>query len=397
MTPHAPIREGGATAVQLLLGGAVLALATWVCFQLRLNVATTAFVYLISIVLLSLRGSFISSVVLSIAAVGFLNHFFALPRFGIRALLQEDVALVTAFFLTSLIVTRLIGSARQTEAALRAHASLLDLTHDTIFVRDMNDVITYWNRGAELLYGWSSAEAIGRVSHQLIRTVFSTPLADINAELLRTGRWECELVHTKADGTQVVVASRWSLQRDEQGRPVAILETNNDITERKRATEALRDSEKQWRDVFEHNPVMYFIADATGTVLSVNAIGASQLGYPVSELVGQSLLKLSLEDDREAVRKHLAICVENPGQPRSWEIRKVRRDGSVLWVRENATAARRAGNQLIVLITCEDITESRRNSRRARSQRGLFGAGAEIEPYGQLRLERVQRRAFLVG
>jgi PAS domain S-box-containing protein len=123
----------------------------------------------------------------------------------------------------------------QAEEVLREQARLLDLTHDTIFVRDMSDVITYWNRGAQELYGWTREDALDKVSHQLTQAIFPAPLAEINAELLRTDRWEGELTHTKRDGTQVVVASRWSLQRDEQGRPVAILETNNDVTERKLA------------------------------------------------------------------------------------------------------------------------------------------------------------------
>ena len=122
-------------------------------------------------------------------------------------------------------------------------ARLLDLTHDTIFVRDMNNVITYWNQGAELLYGWSRVEAIGQVSHQLMQTIFPAPLEEINAELLGTGRWEGELVHARREGPPLVVASRWSLQRDDRGRPVAILETNNDITDRKRAEEELRRSQ----------------------------------------------------------------------------------------------------------------------------------------------------------
>jgi hypothetical protein len=78
-------------------------------------------------------------------------------------------------------------------------------------------------------------QAVGKVSHKLTQTIFPARLEEINAELFRTGRWEGELIHTKRDGTQVTVASRWALQRDEQGNRIAILETNNDITERKRA------------------------------------------------------------------------------------------------------------------------------------------------------------------
>ena len=135
-----------------------------------------------------------------------------------------------------------VSERRRAEEILRERASLLDLTHDTVFVRDMNDVITYWNRGAEELYGWTSREAVGQVSHQLTRTIFPEPLDEINTKLLRTGRWEGELVHAMRDGTGVVVASRWSLQRDERGNPTAILETNNNITERKQAEEAVRRS-----------------------------------------------------------------------------------------------------------------------------------------------------------
>jgi PAS domain S-box-containing protein len=136
---------------------------------------------------------------------------------------------------------------KRAEDALRERAGLLDLTHDTIFVRDIDDVITYWNRGAAELYGWTSEEATGQVSHRLAQTVFPAPLEEINRQLLDTGRWEGELIHAKRDGTRVVVASRWALQRDEQGNPAAILETNNDITERKRAEEEQKHSAEALR------------------------------------------------------------------------------------------------------------------------------------------------------
>ena len=119
-------------------------------------------------------------------------------------------------------------------------ASLLNLTHDTIFVRDMSDIITYWNRGAEELYGWSAQEALGKHSQQLLKAEFPISIEQVRAELLRTGRWEGELRKTKADGSPVVVASRWSLRQDEIGRPLAILETNNDISDRKRREEEIR-------------------------------------------------------------------------------------------------------------------------------------------------------------
>ena len=138
-----------------------------------------------------------------------------------------------------------IAERKRGEEVLRERANLLDLTHDTVFVRDNNDVITFWNRGAEKLYGWTGDEAVGQVSHHLTQTTFPAPLEKITAELKSTGRWEGELIHTRRDGTRVVVASRWALQLDGQGKPVAVLETNNDITERKSAEEALHKAQAE--------------------------------------------------------------------------------------------------------------------------------------------------------
>ena len=95
------------------------------------------------------------------------------------------------------------------------------------------------------MYGRARSEAVGKNSHDLNQTVFPAPLEDITAELIRTGRWEGELIHTRRDGTKVVVASRWSLQRDDQGRPAGTLETNNDTTGRKRAEEALQQAQAE--------------------------------------------------------------------------------------------------------------------------------------------------------
>jgi PAS domain S-box-containing protein len=153
-------------------------------------------------------------------------------------------SLVTWF---SAIRRRVEGELRQARDKLAIEvtertqqASLLNLTHDTIFVRNMSDIITYWNRGAQELYGWPAEEAIGKPAHELLKTTFPSSVEEIRGELLRTGRWDGELEKTRSDGTQVMVASRWSLRRDEQERPVAILETNNDITDRKRREQEIQ-------------------------------------------------------------------------------------------------------------------------------------------------------------
>jgi PAS domain S-box-containing protein len=137
-------------------------------------------------------------------------------------------------------VVRDITDRKRAERELRKQAELLSLAHDAIIVRDPKSRITFWNPGAEKAYGWSAAEAMGKVTHELLQTTFPEPLDQINAMLLRTGRWEGELIHTKRDGRRVVVASRQSLRRDEHGAPAAILEINRDVTDRKRAEQQIR-------------------------------------------------------------------------------------------------------------------------------------------------------------
>jgi len=175
------------------------------------------------------------------------NDYFFVPPIHSLYITRDDVPHFVIFMLVALLFSWFASVRRRVERALlqsredlkrevaerTQQASLLNLTHDTIFVRDMSDVITYWNRGAQELYGWTPEEAVGKHAHDLLHTAFPVPIDDIHAELLRSGRWDGEVEKTRADGTQVVVASRWSLRRDEQERPAAILETNNDITERK--------------------------------------------------------------------------------------------------------------------------------------------------------------------
>jgi PAS domain S-box-containing protein len=251
-----------------------------------------------------------------------MDHFVVGPRRIFRPVTIDDAWYLLVFALSALLVAWITGTQRRTKAELqKAHddltarigdlalanerlqaevlerrrveaeaykqASLLDLTHDSVFVRDLNDIITYWNRGASERYGWSRAEAVGRVSHQLTQTAFPAPLPEIESELYRTGQWKGELVHTKRDGTQVVVASRWSLQRDPQGRPAGVLETNNDITERKRAEEKLLESERRYRRIFQMVSVSIWQEDL------------SQLKAAIDELKADGV-----EDFREYVAAH---------------------------------------------------------------------------------------------
>jgi PAS domain S-box-containing protein len=168
---------------------------------------------------------------------------------------------------------------RRGEADLREQAALLNLTHDTVLVMDMEGVIKYWNRGAEMRYGWTADQAVGRVVHDLLKTVFPAPLDEIKAKVTRTGRWEGELLHTKKDGSQLVAASRWSLERGKRGEPVAILETNNDITERKRAEETLCRLNRELRAISDCNQTLLRATDEQTLLDKICRIVCEEAGY----------------------------------------------------------------------------------------------------------------------
>ena len=140
------------------------------------------------------------------------------------------------------------------------------------------------------------------------------------------------------------------------------------------AEEATRRSEALWREVFEHNSIMYFIVDADGAVRSVNAFGSAQLGYRTDELIGQSVFQVYPDGDRERVRSNLDLCLQSLGQSNTWEVQKVRKDGETLWVRETATAIKRAKGGVVVLIAGEDITERRRAEELVRESARRFRA-----------------------
>lgn len=119
------------------------------------------------------------------------------------------------------------------EERIREQASLLDRARDAIVVRDLRHVVTYWNQGAERLYGWTAAEAVGRSVESLIQPG-SDRFLEATSLLLKQGEWAGELVQLRRDSSPLTVESRWTLLRDEAGEPQKVLAINTDISERKR-------------------------------------------------------------------------------------------------------------------------------------------------------------------
>jgi PAS domain S-box-containing protein len=172
-----------------------------------------------------------------------------------------------------------ITARKRAEEKLRRQAELLDLAHDAIIVRDLDNRIVFWNSGAEETYGWGKAEVAGQEAYKLLRTELPQPQGELEAEFFRQGQWQGELSHTRRDGWRIVVTSRWALQRDKEGKPAAILEINRDITGQKQA-EAGR---ARLAAILEATSDLVSTADQKGRVLYLNRAGRKMLGIGVDE------------------------------------------------------------------------------------------------------------------
>jgi PAS domain S-box-containing protein len=145
---------------------------------------------------------------------------------------------------------------------LREQAHLLDLVFDAIILRDMQGAIIFWNQSAEKLFGWTSDEALGKHAPTLLHTQFPQPLEAIEAEVLNAGHWEGELVHTRRDGTPLVVTSRWAAWQQDPGAAQAIVEISIDVTERKQV-------ERSRRLLAEAEPALAASLDATSRLANI--------------------------------------------------------------------------------------------------------------------------------
>jgi PAS domain S-box-containing protein len=259
---------------------------------------------------------------------------------------------------------------RISESRFREQAELLDLTHDAVIVRNLRDEITYWNHGAEELYGWRAEEILGKVPHELLRTVFPKELIEIEAETRDRGSWEGELMHGRRDGSVVTVSSRWVLRRDAEGNPNGILESNRDISAKREAEESRRQSEERnhlneirFRLLIDAVKDYAIISlDANGLVTSWNS-GAQRLrGYSAEEIVGQHVRRLYLKEDIERGKLEEELrraAAEGHVEEEGWRVRK---DGSRFWAEVVTTALRDSRGELVGFVKIDKDITSRRAS-----------------------------------
>ena len=270
-------------------------------------------------------------------------------------------------------VARDITERKQAERALSEQARLLDLSNDAIFVRDVGDHITYWNQAATALYGFTREEALGRVAHEILQTQFPEHMEKINEQLDRDGSWHGELVHTRKDGTKVIVISRWVQDRDAHGNARCILETNNDITQQKRTEKALRESEERFRAIFETTPECVKLVSSDGTLLHMNRPGLEMVGArSADEVVGKNVYDLIAPEDRGRFKAfNERIC---RGEQGSLQFDIIGLEGKRRHMETHAAPLRNPDDTVVHLAVTSDISERKQAEELLRTSEERFRA-----------------------
>jgi PAS domain S-box-containing protein len=250
---------------------------------------------------------------------------------------------------------------KRAEEVAKKQARLLDLANDAIMVLDLNGTIIYWNQGAERLYGWMREEALGKAMTTLLHTVFPVPSDQISDLLLREGHWEGEVIETKRDGKRITVASHCTLQRDEKGQPLAILDISSDITERKR-------TEEKFHRLVESILDAVVTIDQEGRLVLVNAQTEKLFGYKREELLGRRIEILVPKRFQDQHRGHRAGYFAEPrARPMGTglELYGLRRDGSEFPV-EISLSPFQTEEGVLVTGIIRDVTERKRAEEQQR-------------------------------
>jgi PAS domain S-box-containing protein len=262
----------------------------------------------------------------------------------------------------------------EAELALQQHqtqwthvqARLIELAYDAIIVRDPGSTIVSWNRGAERLYGWTAQEALGKNSHELLQTQFSLARYELDHFLTTGEQWEGELLHTRKDGTQVIVESRQVITRTAYNHPLAILEINRDITERKHREQENQALYRQLAAMVESSDIPMIGKTRAGIITSWNRAAERMYGYNAQEAVGQPITLL-FPADRQDEFVRIMERITRGERVDLYETERRRKDGTLLPVSITVSPIFDSNGQITgASDIAHDITERKRSAEHER-------------------------------
>jgi PAS domain S-box-containing protein len=357
-----------AVAAQFLLGIAGLALITFVCFLVGFGVARTAFAYVILIALVSLLGSFSTSVVLSIIAVACLNYFFVPPLFEFRVDDPDDIVRMAVFLTTSLVVTKLLTKVRASEARFR---TFVDHATDAFLLLDEDWTVLDVNRHACDALGYRREELIGKHKTDFDVGLDDTSIQRLKQRTIAGDAITFETRHRRKDGTSFPVEVRVGQFEQRGSRFLCLV---RDISERKRAEKELRESKERLEEAQRIAHVGWWERDFSSSHVALSDEACRIFGVqPVDlpEWHGR-WLELIHPDDRARVAEASEAAVR--GGPRyDVEYRVVRPDGDERIVHSQGDVTwDEAGKPLRQFGVLQDITQLRQAEEELRASEERF-------------------------
>ena len=271
-----------------------------------------------------------------------------------------------------------ITERRRLLAELEQRGRLMDRAHDAIIVRDADrSAVTYWNVGAEQVYGYSVSDALGLVSHELLRTEFPDSREAVDAALRERDRWDGELWHTRRDGRRILVSSRQALERGPRGEPRAVIELNSDITESRQVQLALAEAEERHRLVVETLAEGVVLFDQEGRNVQTNPAAARMIGMSAEEVTGAAAAdrrwRMVREDGTEfGADERPAEVTRRTGEPQSDVVMGMQSpDGALRWLSVNTRViGTEDGPPFQVVASFDDITSLKRAEHEAHQRLG---------------------------
>lgn len=258
------------------------------------------------------------------------------------------------------LFVRDITERKQAQEKIDMLAQAIKGISECVSITDLDNKVVFVNDAFERTYGYSKEEIIGK---QISFVRGHNNPAGINAEIDKAtdrGGWQGELYNRAKDGREFPVYLSTSLLRNEKGEVIASIGVASDITERKRSEQAVKQSEKRYQDLYDSAPDMYFSVSQEGLVKSVNKFGAAYLGYDINELIGKEVWKVVHPEDLLVIRLRIEDIFKRNVESDNLEFRKVRKDGSVIWVNESTRLIHdESGNPKELFIICRDITKNK--------------------------------------
>jgi PAS domain S-box-containing protein len=296
-------------------------------------------------------------------------------------------------------IARDVTERRRADAQLLYQANLLQSVSDAIMSTDKDFRICSWNRGAEAIYGWSEAEALGKIFYELVPTEYSgeTAREETIRELLQIGRWRGELSQTREqaiqalfssghwqaevrqqrkDGTWIEVLASRTLLRDANGQPAGIVAVNRDVTGRNRARAALLESETRFRAITENAQEITFILSPEGRFAYVSPSVERIVGVAPAELIQRDAFKDLAPEYDAPIRALLQRAAAQPGERLAVpEFRALRRDGAPVYLEGFVVAMLDVPGIEGFVVSTRDVTERRRVEEELRRSQKLEAIG----------------------